>query len=160
MEIKLNDVYRFRYNEDWIKKNDPYWCFDGQLIVKQRQNGKLYLEDTYWWGGGESKTFTLEQALEKGTLTFVCNLDDVKEIKEYYTQYYSDDDIFDLSYQHGCYKRFYIKKDAKHSPEKMKTVLEEKIAEEEHKIEWATNSLKRYKEKLQKLENGDLDVWI
>ena len=41
MEIKLNDVYKFRYHEEVRNKKvfDPYWCFDGQLIVKENKNG-------------------------------------------------------------------------------------------------------------------------
>lgn len=47
MEIKLNDVYRFRYNEFELERSsrDLNWCFDGQLVVKKGNNG-LYLEDT------------------------------------------------------------------------------------------------------------------
>lgn len=159
MEIKLNDVYRFCYNDEWKRKIfDPNWCFDGQLIVKER-NGKLYLEDTYW-NSGENKTFTLEETLEKGTLTFICNLDDVVECRECDTQYYADEDVFDLSYQHYCYEKYYIKKDAKRSAEKMKYVLNDKIAKLEYDIKWATSYVERYKKKLQEVENGNLDIYI
>jgi hypothetical protein len=97
MEIKLNDVYKFRYHEEVRNKKafDPYWCFDGQLIVKENKNG-LYLEDTYW--SSDSRKFTLEEALQDGILTFVCNLDDVIECREYNLQYYEDEDTFNLSY--------------------------------------------------------------
>ena len=159
MELKLNDVYNFRYNECWREKIfDPSWCFDGQLIVRENENG-LYLRDTYW-GSGEGKTFTLEEALDKGVLTFVCNLDDVEEIKEYNTQYYADEDIFDLSSQHLCYRKYCIKKGTKRSAEKMKAVLNEKIAKSKHEIEWETFQIKRNEEKLQELKNGNLDIYI
>lgn len=159
MEIKSNDVYRFCYNDEWKKKIfDPNWCFDGKLVVKER-NDRLYLEDTYW-SYGDNKTFTIEEALEKGSLTFICNLDDVVECRKYDTQYYADEDIFDLSYQHHCYEKYCIKKNAKRSAEKMKEVLKEKIEDEERKIRWATSSLKSYKAKLQEVENGNLDIYI
>ena len=159
MELKLNDVYKFNYNIIWSRKIfEPYWCFDGQLIVRKR-NGKLYLEDTYWFSG-ENRTFTLEEALEKGNLTFVCNLDDVKECRECDIQYYDDKDIFNLSYQKGCYKKYCIRKGAKRSADKMKTVLNEKIAESKRKIEWENFDIEKYKEKLQEVENGNLDIYI
>lgn len=160
MELKLNDVYRFRYHEEVESKKafDPYWCFDGQLIVKENKNG-LYLEDTYF-SGSENRRFTLEEALERGTLTFVCNLDDVEECQEYETQYYADEDIFNLSYQKRCYKKYCIRKGAKRSAEKMKAVLAEKIENEERQIKWATSDLERYREKLQEVENGNLEIYF
>lgn len=158
MEIKLNDVYRFRYNEEYLKnKLDLYWCFDGQLIVKEK-NGELYLEDTYW--GSDNRKFTLKEALERGSLTFICNLDNVIECGEYNLQYYADEDIFNLSYQSGCYKKYCIRKNAKHSAEKMKAVLNEKITNSKREIEWETVQIKRNVEKLQELENGNLDIYI
>jgi len=159
MKLKLNDVYKFHYNEVWSKKIfEPYWCFDGQLIVKER-NEQLYLEDTYW-NSGDNKTFTLEEALEKGTLTFICNLDDVEKIGELDTQYYDDKDIFNLSYQHHCYIKFCIKEGAKRSADKMKAVLNAKIAESKREIEWETVQVKRNVEKLQELEKGNIDIYL
>ena len=159
MKLKLNDVYRFSYNVSWTERMfDPYWCFDGQLVVKENKNG-LYLEDTYW-NSSEGRKFTLEEALERGTLTFVCNLDDVKECQEYDTQFYADEDIFNLSHQHGCYKKYCIRKGAKRSAEKMKAVLNEKIEESERKIKWLTSDVESYKKKLQEVENGNLDIYF
>lgn len=164
MNIKLSDVYRFRYSEEFLKNKvfDFHWCFDGQLVVKENKNG-LYLQDTYWGFdsfANDGRKFTLEEALEKGTLTFVCNLDDVEKCTVDSFCYYSDDDLFDLSYQSGCYKKYCIKKGAKKSAEKMKAVLTGKIENTEYDIKWATSNLERYKEKLQEVENGNLDIYI
>lgn len=161
MELKVNDVYKFWYNEEWREKIfDPNWCFDGQLIVKQNRNGELFLEDTYWYGSGENKCFTLEQALERGVLIFVCNLNDIELIKENELNYYADDDIFNLSRQHGCYKEFYKRKGTEKSSDKMEEVLKYKIQEIEHELEWKKDELKRSKEKLERVQNGDLNIFI
>lgn len=159
MEIKLNDVYRFRYNEDELKRSsrDLNWCFDGQLIVKEDNDG-LYLEDTYWTTN--SRCFTLEEALKKGTLEYICNLNEVEECKEYPYNYYDDKDIFNLSYQHGCYKRIVVRKGAKKSKEKMKEVLEYKISESERQLKSVQYDIDIHKNKLQELENGNLDIYI
>jgi hypothetical protein len=159
MELKLNDVYRFIYNAEWSKKIfEPYWCFDGQLIVKEH-NGQLYLEDTYW-GSSENKTFTLEDALRKGELTFICNLEDVEKIEKYNLDYYDDTDLFDLSHQHHCYEAFYKKKNAMKSAIKMEKVLIEKIQSLEHDIEYKKSELQRCKEKLEKIKMGNIDIYI
>ena len=161
MEIKLNDIYIFRYNEMYLEKIFmPDHCFDKQLVVKEK-NGELYLEDTYWgFADSSNKKFTLEEILEKGTLTFICNLNSVVECREYDAQYYAGEDIFDLSYQHHCYQKYCIKKDAKRSAEKMKDVLNEKITKSKFEIEWETIQIKRNEEKLQEIENGNLDIYI
>lgn len=162
MEIKLNDVYKFRYNEKYLKELfEPYWCFDGQLIVKQNKNGELYLQDTYWgFNGGECKVFTLKQVLERGELTFICNLDEVEECKEYDLKYYDDNDLFDLSYQHGRYKLYFKRKEAKKSPEKMRNVIEIKIETAEHEILWQQRLIEQLKEKLNELSKGNIDIYI
>lgn len=160
VKLRVNDVYSFRYNEAEVKKRfEPYHCFDGQLIVKER-NGKLILEDTYW-GYGYNRTFTLEKALQEGTLTYKCNLDEVEEIKKHELSYYADEDLFNLSHQHGCYSKYAKRKDAQRNKEKMLAVLTQQIADERSKIEWAQRSLVSLNEKLQKLEEGDVQgVWL
>lgn len=159
MEIKVNDVYKFSYNEEQLRNLlMPYHCFDGQLIAKER-NGELYLEDTYWLSGG-SKIFILEEALKRGTLTFICNLDDVEKATENDYNYYDDEDLFDLSYQHRSYKRYFKKKGSERSKNKMKEVLEKKIEDNERVIRWSTSLLKDYKDRLERLENNDLNFYI
>lgn len=159
MELKINDVYKFRYNEEYLEKLfEPYHCFDAQLIVKQGIHN-LYLEDTYW-STGNNKTFTLEQALEKGTLEFVCNLDEVEEIRSYDMRYYDDNDLFNLSRQHNCYGEYYKRKSAKKSAKKMEQVLIDEIKEIEHAIKSKEWDLKRANEKLEKLRLGDMDIYL
>ena len=160
VNLRVNDVYSFRYNAAEIKKRlESYHCFDGQLIAKKR-NGKLILEDTYWAHGG-NRTFTLAGALREGTLTFKCNLDDVEEIKKHELSYYADEDVFNLSHQHNCYSKYAKRKGAQRNKEKMLAVLTQQIVDEKSKIEHAQRSLVSLNEKLQKLESGDIQgVWL
>lgn len=161
MEIKLNDVYRFRYNEEWRKKiHDCNWCFDGQLIVRENSKGQLYLEDTYWGRSAENKSFTLEQALERGNLTFICNLDEVESIEPSELCYYDDEDLFDLSHQHNCYKDYYKRIGAEKSYKKMEQVLKARIQKFEHEIKNKESEINWYKDKLKKLQNGDMNIYI
>lgn len=166
--LRVNDVYSFRYNEHELKKRfSPYHCFDGQLVVKKRNNGEFYFVDTYWGSKydkfeaySDMKRKSIEQALEEGTLNFICNLDDVDEIKEYEIVYYDDNDFHNLSYQSGCYKYFVKKKDAIRSKEKMLQSIKQKIEETEYKRDSAIRSLEDLKQRLLKIESGDTSVYI
>lgn len=171
MELKLNDVYRFVYNQEILEKtHDPYWCFDGQLVVKQDKNGNIYLEDTYWSfydkenntfkNMGYSKRFSLEELLKQGQLFYKCNLDNVEIISEYDTKYYADEDIFDLSYQHGCKKLFVKRKGAQKSITKMESVLNKEIESIEVEIRYLTWKLEKTKENLEELKNGNINIYI
>lgn len=155
MEIKINDVYRFFYNEKKLKKLcDAYWCFDGQLIVKSDNHGNLLLVDTYYWG--ENKSFTLEEALECGTLEFVCNLDEVEPIHEYEICDYEDKDIFNLSRQHYCYKQFYKRKGATKSIEKIKQNINNKISDLEEQVRFNEDEIKTLVNKLENIESWNV----
>lgn len=166
--VRVNDVYSFRYNEKESKNRfSPYHCFDGQLIVKQRENGKFYLVDTYWGSKynqftayQDMKIKTIEQALEQGELTFRCNLDEVEEIKEWETAYYDDSDFYNLSYQSGCYKYFVKKKGAQRSKEKMLQSIKQKITDTEYKRDSAIRELQSLSDRLNKIESGDTTVYI
>ena len=57
-----------------------------------------------------------------------------KKCEEYHFKYYDDKNLFDLSYQHGCYKAYFKRKGANKSIDKMKKVLEEKIKSTEHEV--------------------------
>ena len=159
MEIKIGDYYRFSYNEKYEKELFmPYHCFDGILFVKQKNDGSLYLVDTYWSSGGRS--FTLEQALEQGILTFICNINDVEPCVKSEKRYYNSDDFFNLSSQHGCYERYFKRKNAARSSELMEEELKKLIDERKHEIEYAEYDIKRYVEYIDRLKSGDNSFWF
>lgn len=159
--LREGDVYSFRYNEEETKKRfEPYHCFDGQLIVrKYGEGGEMRLVDTYW-GSGDNRTFTLEEALNKGHLAFKCNLSDVEEIREWEKIYYDDSDLFDLSTQHHCHNRYAKRKGAERSKEKMMLTLLDKITSSQHKIQSLQKDIERAEENLKKLEAGDTSIYI
>ncbi len=163
IDLKVNDVFRFRFSAEEIKKRPyPWHCFDGQLVVRARKDGSLYLVDTYWAFGsyGDSKSFSLEAIENIGTIEYVCNLDDVEKMNEWENMYYSDEDIFNLSYQAGCYKYWVKKKGAVRSLDKMLKSVTEKIEQAERDIksaEWRKSCLEESKAKI---ESGDSSVYI
>jgi hypothetical protein len=160
-EYKIDDVFSFRWKDN-VSTNyfgDLYHCFDGQLIVCER-GGEMYLRDTYWSSGTEGKGFTIEEANERGILTYKCNLDEVDIIRESDLVYYADSDVFNLSTQHGCYPRYAKRRNATRSQEKILSVLKSKIEDTQREIEFKKRSLQQMNERLQKLEAGDTTIFI
>lgn len=160
--MKNNDVYRFQYNDEQRKKifmSDH--CFDGQLVFR---DGMLY--DTYWGldlRGLDGRCFTPEEAVQHGELTFVCNLDEVAKVSEHAYPQYADEDSFNLSHQHGCYKYFAVRKGAKKSVAKQLAILDERVkrAKEEagSAMRAAFNCIERSHEQAVRLAAGE-DVSI
>lgn len=160
-QLKVNDVFSFRYNESESKKMfEPYHCFDGTLIVKETSNGELLLQDTYWGSCSDSRVFAIDQANEKGELTFVCNLNEVQEIKEYEQEYYADEDLFILRIHAGYRNKFLLKKDAIRSKDKMIESLNKKLSEAEYDKNKAERNIAKYTRKIEQVNSGDLSVYL
>lgn len=160
IKLKVNDVYNFRYSQEEAKKRfEPYHCFDGTLIVRKLHNGGFHLVDTYW-ASGDSRTFTMEQALADGELTFLCNLDDVEEISEYDKNYYDDADIIIIHMHAGYRTQRCIKKGTLRSKTKMIESVNQKINDAKSRINSAEYDIRKQTENLAKIEAGDTTIYI
>lgn len=152
------DVYRFSYNEHTLAKMfEPHHCFDGQLVYRYG-----YLLDTYWGfdaRGNMGRRFTPAEARAKGTLTFVCNLNDTEPIQDYLFPQYDEADRFNLCHQHGCYKKFAIRKGATKSLQKRLEILDARVKEAKQDAERAMRSafwcIERSLEQRRRLEFGE-----
>lgn len=145
LDLHEGDVFRFSYSTEYrAKLFMPDHCFDGQLVALDYCES-IILFDTYWLHGFKPSEggaqFTQEEALARGELTFVCNLNDVEMIDKGRAQYYDDADIFNLSYQHQCSPYFAIRKGAERSQAKMSRKIEEKMQEERRSIESAISRI-------------------
>ena len=161
-DLKVNDVYDFAYNEEYKSKHQGWemdHCFDYQLVVRERYDGMLILEDTYWGSCSESHRFTLEEALRVGSLKFKCNLDEVTKCSQHDYKYYKEEDIFDLSTQHHCYPHYALRKGAQRNKDVMlnyvKRMIEEKKRELEYKIHSLNYDIKRLEEQQESILNGE-----
>lgn len=161
-EIKQYDVFSF-----YDKSRDSNHCWDGQLVACKRENGDIYLADTYWASkydkfqrGGERKYYTPTEATNRGELKLICNLEDVEEIKEGDTYYYDESDIFNLSYQHNCYKFFVKKIGAVKSQNRMIEYAQYKLDEAIQKKASVEHSIKRLADIIDKIRNGDTTTTI
>lgn len=156
LTLREGDVYRFSYSDEARAKwrTDPYWCFDGQVVVRDGQ-----LVDTYWGGlkgYGDSRVVKPTD----GTLTFVCNLGDVREIQEYERHNYAEADVFNLSSQHWCHKQWFVRKDAGRSAEAMVAWLREESRKTRSDIDLAMRRLERLAEQRIIIERGDTSISI
>ena len=153
--VQEGDVYRFSYNAE-SQPFDPHHCFDGQLIARWN-GGRMSLEDTYWGfaGGSSNRWFYVENAKEKGALTFVCNLSEVVDIEHYNLHYWAREDVFNLSHQHGCYKKFVRRKDALRSKEAMLSHLYGQLQEARQEVNSALSKVERAAKKIQEVETSD-----
>jgi len=162
MNIKEGDVFRFTCKEEILKNMSlPYYCFDGQLIAMRNGRGELELYDTYWgFRDITGRSFTIKEALEKGKLHYVCNLNEVKEASFDDYKYYNKKDIFNCSYHHGHRPLYFIKKGAKRSKDVMLKYIEKKKQSIRRKIKSLENDLKRLENSKKKIEKGNLNIYL
>lgn len=140
MELRVNDIYKFRYNEEQERLMvSPYHCFDGILTVKEYDKRELVLVDGYW--SSENKWFTLKDALEKGKLTLICNLNETEKITEHESKYYDEKDIFILPFHSGYNTVWLKRKSAEKSREVMLNHLKNKVEDRKQKLESAKRAL-------------------
>lgn len=157
--IKPGDVFCCRWHQehdkkDWVHRD--YHCFDGQLEAKAR-NGKIWLVDTYWLDN-DGVTFAPEVAEKQGELTFVVNINDLEPINQAQARAYAKEDVFDLSRQHGYYKRFCVRKGAKRNADMMVAAIQDTITHLESEIERKMREVGRLKERIESVKvNPDND---
>ena len=164
IKLKIGDVYRFFYNEEQRKKEGYpgalQHCFEGLLVAK-KSGEEIILVDTFWGiNDSGNKTFTLKDATSKGTLTYYCNLEDIEKIKKYELEDYQDVDLFSISTQHACDESciyYYKRKGAVKSPSKKIEVLNRKISEEKHNIDWSIRKIEKLSSEIRQLEIKGFD---
>ena len=157
-KLNVGDVYKFRYSNEYLKGKtfDPYWCFDGQFIV----NEDKILVDTYWGSGSDRNYGTYEEWAKKGELTFYVNLNDTEKNNKECSKYYKQEDILNLSHQHGCYEDIRIKKGAKRDKEVMRTEVDEQIRKAHRDLEYKARDVERLATTREKIESGDLTQYL
>lgn len=159
-ELKLRDVYSIWYIDS---KNNSRHCFEGLGVVVENSKGEKFIQDTFWQIGhyrSDEKNFTVEDIGVVIDVEYYVNLDDIEPIDHYHTKYYSDDDLFRITRQHGCTEgciHRYKRKGAKRSPEKMKSYIQQQIKDAEWQYESAKRDLERYKEKLESFDSQNID---
>lgn len=166
MDYRENDVYRWNYTVAQIEKldngsyRDFYWCksqiciFDGEKF-----------EDTYWGRGSENKTFTPKEIGTKIELKFLGNIDDYTKQNygnyQFFTQYYSPEDILDLTHPNSFGAQIYLKNGAAKNVEIMRAAAQSKIEEMERQLKNLTDDIRIDKQRLEELnEENKGSFWM
>lgn len=133
-DIKDGDVFRWYYKDDSAYRakcpnGTAYWCMDNQCFATIRDD-VTYLVDTYWAHYGCEYIGNEVKIVDPGRvdLEFICNLNEIEWISEYYIQDY--DKVYNLSRQSRCYKHYAIDKAAQPS----KAAILKKITAERNQL--------------------------
>jgi len=121
------------------------------LFLYTEDIGRNFLVDTYWSGG--NRRFTEAKIKEEMELTFVANLNDLKQVnhKDDFNNY-DDADCIDISHPNDLNGGFYIKKTAKPSIKKKQKVLIAHIKHAKSKIEFYQHQIDRCNKSLNNLK--------
>jgi len=155
-----NDVYKFRYSEEYIKNykgiGDLYHCFDGILVEKHRDD-VVYYEDTYWSSGNRNFS-SMEEILTKGDAVFLCNLDEMEEIEEWKRKYYKEEDVIYLGIHKGYRSKYLIKKGTEMSKDVIIQGIKDKIFEIEENIKYETTKIEWLKKDIGDIVSGNKEL--
>jgi hypothetical protein len=166
VQVKENDVFHCRFTQSYCNKRvgwDLRHCFEGTLVAKD-VNGEIVLFDTFWGIGrtSENKWFTLDQIGVDIEIEYYCNLDEIEKMEDA-DKYYDEKDVFHLSEQHGCSERYrytFIRKGAQRSAAKMIEVAKYLIEGKESEIRSAEWRIEDLRKTIDKINSGDLSVYI
>lgn len=165
-DIRDGDVFKFQYKSI----NEQGWdyrthCFEGILVARRvSELNQWILCDTFWSVDGTGgKTFTIDKAVSLGDISFSFNLNDVEKISYEERVYYSDNDIFRISTQHGCTPsciHLYKRKGAQRNRDKMLQVLHQRLTDARRTIQSELSHIEHTAGLVRIVEDGNLDVYI
>lgn len=153
--MKVNDIYYWSYIHR--KGQFAHWCCSKIGIVKERQDGTLYMEDTYWSSSQDNKRFSKEDIGTRIEVTYIGNFDDLERCDESELKYYNKEDTVDLRHPNNTRGNVYIRKGATRSLDKMKRIVQAHIDHYERKVKYMQDDIVRLKGQLETLT---VDSWI
>jgi hypothetical protein len=131
MDFKNNDVIRWWYSEDELKRRNhgnnngtTYWCMSQLAIFKDG-----FFRDTFWWHGSDNKKIYLKELENVIEFKYLGNLDDYEKHSNPYERY-NPDDILNLNHANNSRDNIYLKKGAKID----RNVVEKNLKEELDKV--------------------------
>jgi len=144
---KEGDVFSWWYKEVDYNSSTQYWCCSQIGIVQE--NGILY--DTYWgYAVNDGRSFSLNSVGEKIEVEFIANLNDYNPCQKEDQCYYNDEDFLNLSNSNNSGK-YYLRKGAVKSLDKMRKILQRNVKDAERKLVRAKQNLEWEKRNLEEL---------
>lgn len=157
-KLKVGDYFRWYY-KDTKGMFEPYHCKSNlcKFTDKFQKSGEL--RDLFWSMGDDSNYGHLK--LDNLELTFLGNINDYVEIREYEMAYYDDSDLMDISHSNhskNCGGVFFVRKNAVHSKSKIKESIDRKLEDAKYKLKSAQHDIDYLQKKLTVLEScADLE---
>lgn len=165
-EIRKNDVFKVWYktNKEELYPGSLRHCFEGTLVAIEDDKEGLIFVDTYWGiGDRQGKEFTFSEMMQKFEVNYYCNLDDLEPSKEDVIKYYDNKDVYTISRQHACVPSciyYFIRKGSSRSKDKMLSMVNEQIQKAKKEIEYAVREVEMLSEKKEKINSGDVNVYL
>lgn len=166
MNIKLNDVFRWRYSDKKLRElnhgnngGTTYWCMS-QIAVVELDWDELVYVDTYWYS---QKTYLNKDKIASGDiiLEYVGNLDEWERVSEDAYDYYNQEDIIDIRCSNKSNYGLYIRKGTQKSLKRIKEVLLQKIKDAEYHLKYANINLISAQKKLNEVtEENKNNVYL
>jgi hypothetical protein len=141
---RLNDRVLYKKSPPSKRDEYTYWCKNWTFTVKRYGDGRVFMKDTYWTTESNCIEVTDDNIDE---FVEVFNFDDVTEMKSDYRDEYEDGDTYCVAVDSGgiAYPKYFVKKDARRSKEKLIKKYEDEIKSLENRLEYKRESLARLK---------------
>lgn len=150
MNIKLGDVFFWSYKEPGYDQF-TYWCKDQKAVAVEGYDGNIVLVDIYWGGVFKRSVGQNDYVLDldKADLEFICNINDIRVIREYEVRDYVK--VYNLSNQNGCCKVFAVDKQAQVSNNALLKKYQEDLADACYRKRSAESDIERLTNKIEEV---------
>lgn len=144
------DIYRWRWADPKLDADSgpyrSYHCCSQLAVVR---SGRLM--DTFWFG---SDNKVLDPSAV--TLEFLGNTADLVGIRPCDVAYYRSDDIVDMRHSNNSHGPIYRRKDAERDQATMLELIERRLQECHHDIQFAEQRIRQLSSDAEKVRSGRL----
>jgi hypothetical protein len=148
--MKAGDIFRWRWTDEVERRirehsHDAYWCrsciatFDGET-----------LRDTFWGSDSDGRL-----DLDRVTLTFLGNANEMKTIYPGERVFYRDEDVVSMQHSNNSGAPVYVK--AGRDAATMKAYYAYQGERAESEIEWMQRRIAECSENIARIDAGDID---
>lgn len=151
-QINDGDIFRWRYKDETPEQCRTWGRYHCKSQIAIARDGVL--ADTFWHGS-PSTFWTYADALRDLDLVRLGNLTQLEKRPEYEVMYYDDADCVNLNHSNSSRDNFYVRKGAPRSRAKMRSTLNDRIADLTREQAHAEHKLDRAREQLAAIDRGD-----
>jgi hypothetical protein len=143
-----NDIYRWFWKEGC---KPIVGCYAYLAVFSEGG-----LRDTYWHDWRNASNVDLGRV----DLQLLGNIDECREIHRWERPYYDPADMIDMAHGNNTHAPLYLKLTATKSQESLLSHAKEKSDKARRDKEWAERAIAEWEEKINRIEGGDLEVYL